>query len=97
MLTVLCLIFIAVTMFFRAADLRKKHGIVWRIRTAGLVITGVAAIACMLHDWLLHGGNFTTSETFLLFGLVLVFSTSPHMPPYWKWLSGLVAPQDGVA
>lgn len=97
MFTVLCLVFIAITMFFRANDLRKKQGLIWRVRSVGLVLVGVAAIARVLYDWLLLMTDFTTSEAVMLFGLVLVFFTSPHLPPYWHWISGKLAPQDGVA
>ena len=97
MLTVLCLIFIAVTMFFRVSDIRNKTGLLWRARMLGLCLTGVGSIGCVLYDWLLHSFTFSWSQRGLLFGLVLVFLTSPHLPPYWKWISGKMGATDGTA
>jgi hypothetical protein len=97
MIATLCLMFLAVTMFFRANDLRRKTGIIWHVRKLGLIVTGVAALAVIAHDWILMMRDFTTSETALLIGLVLVFLTSPHLPPYWKWISGKMAAPGGTA
>ena len=97
MFTAICLIFIAATMFYRANDIRRKAGWVWHVRKLGLVLTGTSAISMLLYDWMLKLRDLSVSETGLLFGVCLVFFTSPHLPPYWKWFFGYADAKDGTA
>lgn len=81
------LLIIAITMLARANDLRWKTGMKWNARLVGFILAGCAPIGIIgkelaLKDW--------PDPYVVLFriGLMLVFLTTPYLPPWWKWISG---------
>lgn len=83
---------ISITMLARANDLRWRKGAVWNFRLLGFVFTGFAPFGIVGVE--LSTGNFPdVYETFFRVGLAFVFLTTPYLPPWWKWISGL-APEE---
>lgn len=84
----LSLLVIAATMLARANDLRWRKGLHWNARLVGFVLAGFAPVGIILHEGLTqHWPN--VYEVFFRLGLTLVFLTTPYLPPWWKWISGI--------
>lgn len=82
-----CLLVVSATMLARANDLRWRKGLVWNARLIGFVFAGVAPWGLILFDWL-SGHIPSLFEVLFFVGLMLVFVTTPYLPPWWKWISG---------
>lgn len=81
------LFIISITMLARANDLRLKKGIVPVSRLLGFIVTGFTPIGVVGHEWITKDfPNFY--ETAFRFGLMLVFVTTPYLPPYWRFITG---------
>lgn len=82
-----CLSIISVTMLARANDLRWKKGLIGTSRLIGFILAGFAPFGMVIYDFLLHTypGLY---ECLFRFGLMLVFVTTPYLPPWWKWIIG---------
>ena len=73
---------VAIILLLRANDLRiQKRNMHWKVRMFGFVIAGTAPWAIMCLD-----RSPTVYEAAFRFGLLLVFSTTPHLPPLWRFL-----------
>lgn len=83
----LALTLVSITMLARANDLRWRKGLAWNFRLLGFVFTGFAPFG-IIGSWWTAGHGPDVYETFFCVGLALVFMTTPHLPPWWKWISG---------
>lgn len=83
----IALVLISITMLCRANDLRWRAGWKWQIRLAGFVIVGAMPFGIIAVEWATHTWP-SPYETAFRIGLFLVFVTTPHLPPWWKWISG---------
>lgn len=79
-LSFVSLLLIAMTMLCRANDLRWRRGAKWQARLIGFMIAGTAPVGMFLVGW--------PFDAIFHFGLLLVFVTTPHLPPWWRWISG---------
>lgn len=84
-LSFIALFIISITMLARANDLRIRAGFHWNLRLAGFVLAGFAPWGLILIDWV-HGRTPTIFSTIFNLGLMLVFVTTPYLPPWWKWI-----------
>ena len=81
------LLVISITMLARANDLRWRKGAKWTARLFGFILSGTSPVGIV-------GGWFASGQIpifyFMLFviGQMLVFVTTPYLPPWWKWISG---------
>lgn len=91
----LSLLIVAATMLARANDLRWRKGFVWNGRLVGFILAGVSPFGIVGFEF------FTKSwpspyEILFRVGLMLVFVTTPYLPPWWKWISGWHSEEDRV-
>lgn len=82
---------VSITMLARANDLRWKTGLTWNARLLGFIFTGFAPFGIIAKE-LLSSNWPGIYDCFFRIGLALVFMTTPYLPPWWKWISG-VAPE----
>jgi len=83
------LFLISITMLARANDLRwrSKPDLKWLARMFGFILSGCAPVGMV-------GLEFATKswpspyEVIFRVGLMLVFVTTPYLPPWWRWISG---------
>jgi len=78
---------ISITMLARANDLRWRPGFKWNARLLGFVLTGCTPIGMIGMEYA-HESWPTPYEAIFRFGLMLVFVTTPYLPPWWRWISG---------
>lgn len=83
----IALLVIAATMLARANDLRWRSGFHWNARLIGFILTGFAPFGIMGWEWFAEQWP-SLYEVLFRFGLMLVFLTTPYLPPWWKWISG---------
>ena len=81
------LLVIAITMLCRANDLRWRSGIKWQARLVGFILCGALPVG-IIGDELYSGVWPSPYEAFFRLGLMLVFLTTPYLPPWWRWISG---------
>ena len=89
LLTIICLVIIAVTMLIRANDLRWKRGLSfrWNARLAGLMLAGSSSAALALYGMFFPDHPLVELfRTVLYVGLAAVFVTTPGMPPWIHWI-----------
>lgn len=79
------LLLITVTMLCRANDLRFRRGLAWNVRLLGFVLSGCAPLGIIGQELAHQEWPDVYTVTFRA-GLLLVFLTSPHLPPWWKWV-----------
>lgn len=79
------LLLISVTMLCRANDLRFRRGIAWNARLVGFMLSGCAPVGIVLTEFAARDWPGVYSVAFRV-GLALVFLTSPHLPPWWRWV-----------
>lgn len=81
------LLIIAITMLCRANDLRWRRGLKWQVRLIGFVMCGALPVGIIGSE--LYEQNWPSPyEALFRLGLMFVFLTTPHLPPWWKWISG---------
>lgn len=82
------LIIIQITAVARAYDI-KEYNVRGFIRKLGLVLAGTGAFSVMIGPF---AGSAQTFPSWygvtLLSGFSLVWMTTPHMPPWWRYISG---------
>lgn len=82
------LVVIAITMLARANDLRWRAGVHWNARLVSFILSGLACFGIIGHEWIAK--DFPSFYTVLFrVGLAGVFMTTPYLPPWWKWISGV--------
>lgn len=79
------LLVIAVTMLARANDLRWRKGLHWNARLAGFALAGATPFGMIGHEWITREFP-TVYECVFRVGLMLVFFTTPHLPPWWRFI-----------
>lgn len=86
-LSCIALLVISATMLARANDLRWQKGLAWNARLVGFILAGFAPFGMMGIEFRSQAWpNFF--EVLFRWGLMLVFVTTPYLPPWWKWISG---------
>jgi hypothetical protein len=81
------LFIISITMLARANDLRWRPGMKWNARLLGFILAGCAPIGIVGYEWAKADWPSLYEAVFRV-GLMLVFVTTPYLPPWWKWISG---------
>lgn len=87
LISAVSLAIIFVTMLCRANDLRWRSGWKWQVRLIGFIICGTTPIGVVWTEWVTGIWPSPYDAVFRL-GLAFVFVTTPHLPPWWKWISG---------
>lgn len=87
LISIICFIIISATMLARANDLKWRRGINWRVRSVGFALTGTMPLG-IVGVWLWSGIGPNFYECGFYIGLAAVFTTTPFLPPWWKWISG---------
>jgi hypothetical protein len=82
-----CLFLVSLTMIARANDLRWRKGIHWNARLVGFILVGLACVGIIGHEFIDKDWP-SLYEVLFRVGLMLVFVTTPYLPPWWKWISG---------
>lgn len=82
------LLVVSATMLARANDLRWRKGWHWNVRLVGFVLAGVMPIGIIGYDYATSTMP-SLYECLFRFGVGLVFLTTPYLPPWWKWISGI--------
>lgn len=82
-MSALSLFVVFITMLCRANDLRWRSGLKWQVRLIGFVICGTMPVGVVLAS-----GIVSPWEALFHMGLMMVFVTTPHLPPWWRWISG---------
>lgn len=93
-ISTISLLIVSITMFARANDLRLRPGIKWCVRLLGFILAGTAPIGVIGYAWAQQWMVVFIYMTFFLFGIMLVFLTTPYLPPWWNWISGKDAHPD---
>lgn len=83
-ISTLSLVLIAITLMYRAVELKDK-GLRWNVRRLGLILTAFAPVGILAHEWARHDWPDVYTVSFR-FGLLLVFMTTPYLPPWHRWL-----------
>lgn len=81
------LLLISLTMLCRANDLRWRAGLKWQVRFLGFILAGAMPVGIVIAHWY-YGTWPSPYETLFYVGLLCVFVTTPHLPPWWRWISG---------
>lgn len=80
---------IVVTAIARLNDITaEQRGWVWQIRRVGLALSGAAALMFLLMPFAEVARYPSWQGTSLIWGFALSWFTSPHMPPWWDFISG---------
>lgn len=79
---------IVLTALARVKDIKdmklRSHG-----RRMGLIMTATASITFALSPFFQTLGDFPTWKTVLMvWGIAVTWFTTPHQPPWWKYISG---------
>lgn len=94
------MLIIAITALARVNDITPEQTSArWNIRRIGLILAGAGAISILCEplmafytptsvpDWALL--DFPSwREVMLRWGVALTWMTTPHMPPYWNYITG---------
>lgn len=76
------LMVIFITMLCRAHDLKWKPGLRWQARLVGFVICGTMPIG------IAFDGAPSPYQALFHVGLMMVFMTTPQLPPWHRWITG---------
>lgn len=80
---------ITVTAIARLNDIGpEQRGWVWQLRRIGLAMSGAAALMFLLMPFATVPRYPSWQGTSLIWGFALSWFTSPHMPPWWDFISG---------
>ena len=85
----LALLIVSATMLVRANDLRLRPGLHWNVRLAGFILSGGAPVGIIGYGWTNYWMVALIYLTIFLVGIAAVFVTTPYLPPWWRWLSGM--------
>lgn len=77
----IALVIVSITMLCRANDIRHRGGWHWNTRMAGFILAGFAPWGVIAYD------DVGFYECVMRVGVALVFLTTPHLPPWWKFIS----------
>lgn len=88
------LILISATMLVRANDLGWRPGVFWMVRRLGFVLSGIAPWALIYIDCKSGGVTLNVYHVLFRVGVCGVFVTTPYLPPWWKWFTGLTEIKD---
>lgn len=82
------LFLLAITALARVNDIEPtKTSRRWHVRRFGLVMAGTGAVALTAAPWL-EGAPYASWEDIVFqLGMLLTWMTTPHMPPWWEWIS----------
>lgn len=82
------LIIIMITAVARAQDIEGKD-LRSFTRRMGFILAGAGAFSLLLAPILGYGNSYPSWRAVTLYwGFALTWLTTPHMPPWWKYISG---------
>jgi hypothetical protein len=94
-LSAVALMLIGITALARlndlSSDLTSKR---WQVRRVGLIMVGASAVGLLFEPLIVYFNGHpmldfpTWREVMLRWGMTLVWITTPHMPPWWRYVSG---------
>lgn len=68
----------------------------WFVRRIGLILVASGTASLALSPVLGYAGSYPSWRAAIVFwGLALAWLTTPHMPPWWKYISGEETLQPG--
>lgn len=86
---------VAITALSRLNDLLPEQSSKrWQARRVGLIMCGASAIGLMVEPMLVWSQGIpmvdfpSWREVMMRLGFALVWITTPHMPPWWRYVSG---------
>lgn len=89
------LLVLAVTALARLNDIRPDQiSKRWQVRRYGMVMVGAASLGLCFEPLIPWGVGITTldfpswREVVVRWGIALVWITTPHMPPWWRYITG---------
>lgn len=83
------LVLITATAIARLNDIGPaQKGWVWQLRRIGLALSGACALMFLLMPFAEVPRYPTWQMTGLVWGFAISWFTSPHMPPWWEFISG---------
>lgn len=80
------LLAIIVTMVARLNDLRRNHNHAWQFRAIGLIVTSMMSFL-LLVEWFKFGERPSWIEAMFAIGVCIIFITTPHQVPWWKYIT----------
>lgn len=90
------LIIVAVTALSRLNDLLPEQcSKRWQARRIGLIMAGAASVGIIVEPMLVWMQGIpmvdfpSWREVMMRWGFALVWITTPHMPPWWRYVSGI--------
>lgn len=88
LISAIALALVSATMLARANDLGWRPGAVWHFRRLGFILAGFAPWGIVYSDFKSGGELLSLYEVLFRVGISFVFVTTPHLPPWWKWITG---------
>lgn len=87
-LSTIALLGIAATALARVNDIGQgKNSKRWHTRRVGLTMSAVGALALCVAPILALDGPPLWRDVVFKWGIFLTWLTTPHMPPWWKWIA----------
>ena len=87
-LSTVALLGISATALARVNDIGPdKNSKRWHVRRVGLTMTGVGALALCVASLIGLDGPPLWRDVIFKWGIMLTWLTTPHMPPWWKWIA----------
>lgn len=87
-ISAIALLVISLTMLARANDLRWRKGLHWNVRLIGFIMSGVSPYGIIGYELAMQEWP-SLYEAIFRAGIMAVFVTTPYLPPWWKWISGV--------
>lgn len=87
-LSTIPLLGIAATALARVNDIGQgKNSKRWQARRVGLTMAGIGALALCATPIMGLDGPPPWKDVIFEWGIMLTWLTTPHMPPWWRWIS----------
>lgn len=78
----------AITAVVRLQDI-TEIGTRWFVRRLGMILVGMASVSLAAAPVMGYSASFPSWRGVLLYwGVALTWLTTPHMPPWWKYING---------
>lgn len=89
------LVIVWLTAVARLNDI-KARGKKWHVRRLGMLLVGLAATGMMAMPLFPERDFPSWMEVGMRWGLACAWLTTPNMVPWWKYISGTIAPDDST-
>ena len=87
-LSTIALLGIAATALARVNGIGQgKNSKRWHVRRVGLIMAGVGALALCAAPLMGLDRPPLWRDVIFKWGIMLTWLTTPHMPPWWRWIS----------